>query len=735
MKKRNYFSLYLVFLIFLTLLLFAKPFIGIADNGDYSRVIQPFGFIMDNVPRFYYALEDFHLSTVNNQQAFLTSIKNIIALKLENQSDYSTTQSFFIKTAMLGNYFAKLVFHKDAAVFDIRFLGLTYIIFYSIGLYLFNQKSNFQKPQLKIVQLLLTLFMFCDVGYLVYFHSFYGEAAILVSFFLIVGFVSWMIHDEEEKKLPVLLFFISSIIFVGAKVANTPVGVLLALFSLLFLFVRKEKLSRVLIIGGAATILLFSVISYIQAPTWMKKLNNYNTIFYGVLKDSPSPEQDLRDMGINEKYNILDDTNGSTGFVDVYSDELTKGVYEKASYVDVLKFYVTHPKRFIEKLEVSADNSVFLRPSYLSNFEKKDSEESLLFTERFSLWENLRKKTVGFAFYIIVIYSFAYLAVLTHKLYLFIRSKNKDYQLLIKLAANLLLLCTAAGQFIIPIIGNGEADLQKHMFLFTICFDLMILIGLLWLLDRLVLKKLRNKYVYGCVAGVLVITLLLNLSFTKSDDTLSIGDTITMGQYKNKPLEWTVIDINDEKGVLLWLKDTIHVEAFDKSDESLAQNESNYGSNYWENSDLRRWLNKDFLSSFSENEKEMINETKLKHILPYHLLEQKMGGDRPFNWTSIVPYVDQNYNRAYFDYSYDKVFLLDVEQLKKYVYNHKISTVKTNRTSGDKEEYWLRTPYYYSKSMTRTVGKDGFVYHKHSNTADIGIAPAIYLNKNSPLLK
>ena len=64
-----------------------------------------------------------------------------------------------------------------------------------------------------------------------------------------------MIHDREERKLPILLFFIACFIFVGAKVANTPVGVLLAFFSLLFLFVRKTILSRFLIIAGAVAVL------------------------------------------------------------------------------------------------------------------------------------------------------------------------------------------------------------------------------------------------------------------------------------------------------------------------------------------------------------------------------------------------------------------------------------------------------------------------------------------------
>ena len=63
-QKIFHISVYVIFLIFISSLLLAKPFIGIADNGDFSRVIQPLGFITDNYPRFLYAVKEFHLSTI-----------------------------------------------------------------------------------------------------------------------------------------------------------------------------------------------------------------------------------------------------------------------------------------------------------------------------------------------------------------------------------------------------------------------------------------------------------------------------------------------------------------------------------------------------------------------------------------------------------------------------------------------------------------------------------------------
>jgi hypothetical protein len=38
--------------------------------------------------------------------------------------------------------------------------------------------------------------------------------------------------------------------------------------------------------------------------------------------------------------------------------------------------------------------------------------------------------------------------------------------------------------FLIPVIGDGEADLAKHLFLFNVCFDLMFVASVLWIVHK-----------------------------------------------------------------------------------------------------------------------------------------------------------------------------------------------------------------------------------------------------------
>lgn len=724
-KPRYHLALFLIVLLFMVCLLFTKPFIGIADNGDFSRVIQPLGFASDTYPRFFYAAKDFYITILDSSQNLLTLFKNILSPPVENEHDYTTTHTVFIKVAMIVNTLCHLLIGRDIANFDIRSLGLVYIVFYTIGLTLFMSKIEFSKPRLKFLPILLTLIIFCDIGYLVHFHSFFGEAAILVSLFLIVGMILFLIQDDKERKTPLFLFFIACLLFIGAKVANAPVGILLSLFSLSFLFIRKDRMSKVMIIVGSVIILGFSIASFAKTPEWMQKMNNYNTIFYGVLKDSSTPEQDLIDMGIDGKYISLKDTSPFSRIVDYRGEQITKDVYEKASHSDVLRFYLTHPKRILDKLILAAENSVPLKPSYLNNYEKEDYADSLRFTKRFSLWESFRKQAVGHAFIIILGYSIIYFTIVSHRLISFIMSVNKEYKVLIQILASMLLLFTAAGQFIIPIVGNGEADLQKHMFLFNVCFDLMILIGFIWLVDQMNVKKMvQSKSTYGlAIILIVVLATLIPNSSLKND----IGDVLTFGEYNGEPLKWTIIDSN-RNGLLLWLNEPIKYQAFDIIDEAINQ-ENNYGSNHWADADIRNWLNIEFLKDFSRDEIKKIQLTKLKNVISHRFIDVKDGGERPFYWTSIPSSVNQNYERAYFQTTTDRVFLLDVNQLKKFVIDKRLPIVKKDLKTRRKVAYWLRTPYYNDTSMTRIVGEDGFVYHKYSSVKNIGVIPALYIQK------
>ena len=716
-KRRG---LFLLIFAFSLVLLLKEPFVGIADNSDYYRVIQPLGFQPEISNRYFYA---YNFYTVNDMSGedIKGSLSNIISPKVENDNEYFSTQFIFIKISMIINYLLKIIFGKSPEIFNIKILGILYAAIYSYGLYLFLINLRFKNRYIHFLFLLISIVILCDMGYLLYFNSFFGEAVIIASLMMALGSLTAFINSEENGKSFYygILFYIFALALTGAKVANTPIGILIGLFSLTLFIVKKDRLNRALILIGSLLIICFSILYYMNAPKWMSQVNNYQSIFYGITKDSKEPEKDLEKLSIPLKYLPLTNTHGflNHGEFDIYSNEFQKEVYDNASFVDILKFYLLNPSRFMEKLKLSADSSVIIRPSYLGNYSKEDEPERLSFTERFSLWSNIRKNTLGSAFYIIVTFSVLFFII---NIYEIINNIQQYYNEGTAAAfAALLLFLTTMSQFVLPVIGNGEADLQKHMLLFNLCFDLMILVGIYWLINNYSLKTVLLIALPAVVVLSIIILIQPANEKTKEAGSLKTGQYIYLGRYNNEPLKWVVLN-NDENGYLLWCDNAVEYMEFDKKDETNAENI--YGSNDWIESDVRKWLF-EFKNNFNEDEKTLLNDAILKNILSYNNIQQSTGGNKPFYWNSITSYASQNYNTdAYYDYSTEGVFLLDAYQLQNFVYENDINLKKDER-------YWLRTPYYSSISMVRIVDKDGFIYHKDANVK-AGVIPAVYIDEN-----
>ncbi|MDF2676119.1 MAG: hypothetical protein K0Q97_411, partial [Bacillota bacterium] len=301
-KNLNITALLLIF-IFIAFLLLKDPYIGLADNTDYYRVIQPLGFETEGLERYYNSYNFYKINNVNNKD-IIGSLKYIINPEVENNNNYFSTQFIYIKISMIINFFIKLILNKDVSIFNIKILGMLYTSIYSYGLYLFLKNINIKSLLLKAIFIILSFIILCDIGYIIYFNSFFGEAPIIASLMLTVGSCLALIKSNENKNdvYYSLIFFISGILFVGAKVANTPIGILISLFSLCLLLIKKHKITKYIIISGSIIIMLFSVFYYVSAPKWMNQVNNYQAIFYGILKDSPTPEEDMKQLGISEKY-------------------------------------------------------------------------------------------------------------------------------------------------------------------------------------------------------------------------------------------------------------------------------------------------------------------------------------------------------------------------------------------------------------------------------------------------
>jgi len=701
-------------------ILFAPPFAGLADNSDYERVLQPAGFVPNEHPRYAHAYRDFTLTPAAGD------VWGILFPRTENVLGYVSSLTIPIKAAMLLNFAAKQAAGGDPLSFDIRWLGLVYAVMMAAGIALFACGIKLRTAHARVLAFLLAAFMLCDAGYLLYFHSFYGEALTMAAGMLAVGAAARLLRADPKRKAPLLLYYGACLLFVSAKVANAPLGVPAALFGAALLFFRRDAFSRAAVAVGGAALLLVSYCVYASAPPWMKAVNHYHTIFYGVLKDSPSPEADMRELGIPDKYAGLAGTHGymPDAPYNIYGEEFRKEVYDNAPLWEVAMFYARHPDRLLDKLRLSAESALPLRPAYLGNTLPGEGDEGRYsFAKKPSFWEPLRKRAVGYALPIaaaVFVLWTAALAVSAVRL-----ARRPDPRAAAGLAGGALLAASCAAQFAIPVVGNGEADLQKHMFLFNFLFDLMLLAALCKLADRV---RLRTAAAAALLAALAAACAAPGAAERPAQDVLREGDTVRFGAYDGKPILWTVL-AREEEGILLWARESVAAMPFDRSDERNAGGDDR-GSNEWAASDLRAWLNGPFLAGFGADERRLIAASERRTLLSYAGRAAATEGDQPYFWNSHPLYVKQNADRAYAVRETELVFILDIVELQDYA-AAKGRTLRKPGGGAAAAPYWVRTPYASGVSEVRVVGADGFVYHRDAATAAIGVVPALLIRADA----
>ena len=214
----------------------------------------------------------------------------------------------------------------------------------------------------------------------------------------------------------------------------------------------------------------------------------------------------------------------------------------------------------------------------------------------------------------------------------------------------------------------------------------------------------------------------------KEYDTNTIIDnieTIVFGSYpqidaSKNPIEWIVLDVLSDKALLL-SKHILDCMPYNSQFEEIT----------WEQSSLRKWLNEDFYDiAFDDNNKKLIIKSNVKNDKEY--FGGVKGGDD----------------------TVDKVFLLSIEEVKKYFGdNNKLDKrlaaygtqfAKNIDFNGRKlyipmddnenewyknnSKYWLRTPGSHQTNVAG-IFFDGHISEDigSANDKTIGVRPAIWL--------
>lgn len=455
-------------------LLMLHPIIGVADNGDFLRIMGTVGLDYVDPAESYH---DKYFGYIHTQYAF-----------------HKTGTGGYVSTQLIVVFIATAIGRLFASVFDIRLLAALFIVLFLTAMYMLLRYAGLKHPATRAVYAIVFAFVFADIGYAAYYNSLFGEPVAFV-FLLLAGGFGYMLAQKERPSLWLLAgFYAAAIMVVGAKTQYAPVGLAIALLGARLWQLREDRSWRRGVIAWSAALVLLSVATYVSAPKELRVINQYQTVFFGVLKDSPDPQRDLKELGLDPSLAQLAGTNYFTPDTPIKQNDpqLTPLFYDKISHAKVALFYAKHPLRFLTKLEKAAESGMTNRPLYLGNYAKSENRDYGAVTQTFGLWSEWKRTWLPHSFLaVFLFFAIYFVALVVYRL----RSYRAHEKLIAELHMTLLLVGMIA--FVVPLIGDGEADLSKHLFLYDVVFDAMVVSGIVFLVHRLVSWLAPSRSSYG----------------------------------------------------------------------------------------------------------------------------------------------------------------------------------------------------------------------------------------------
>lgn len=438
-------------------LIMLPPVLGVADSGDYARVIGGAG-IAPLDPN-----ESYH-------DRYFGYAHRLYGYGSHTLGGYFSTHALFVLVAgWIGRAF-------DGARFDMRVIGACYLALFlwaAMLLVRYAPKADSRKATIAVTITLAAclLLIFEDVGYVAYFQSFFGEPFALVATLLTVAAVLALLSADKPGGAMFSVFVAAAFALATSKIQNAPLGFAFALLAWRMLRLRDDRRWRRQVWTGVAALVVGSALMIVVAPDRLKHTNLYQSIFYGVLKGSPDVAADMRELGIPEKYAGLAGTNyfQKDTVIPQSDPTLHREVLEKLGHKDIALYYLRHPGRFLEKLEVAASNAAYVRPGYLGNYDRSAGKPWGAISHTYGAWSEWKAERLPHKLGIFLGFYACYYALLAT---LWLRTDSRRFRLGLETMA----IVGLAGAFacFVAIIGDGEADMGKHLFMFNVCFDMMV---------------------------------------------------------------------------------------------------------------------------------------------------------------------------------------------------------------------------------------------------------------------
>lgn len=347
--------------------LFLKPVTGLADNGDFPKVLGHLSVCDPNQEHdvFNYVYPTYSIDPGCRWDSGLTSSESLFVRAIKRIAVSSGRVSFSIKGA-------------GKAHLSVVVLALMVLLWAMHG----------TAPVVRFGVPPLILWIFSDVAYVSYLNAFFMDTASMV--FLLLTVALAVAAALRPGMWSAIAFGIAGVLLVTSKSQHAILGIFFAGLAILY-GVRSSRAVRwVWGLAGIAILVAVAVMFSLTTEEY-KTYPLFNLIFFRLAPQSPDPGKVLAAMSLPESDLQYVGMHSYSPNTPVTNAEFRKTFLHQTSYVKLARFYLEHPAIPFRIIRTDlAQETPYMRPPNIGNYEKSDAVAPGALARRFDSWSNLR---------------------------------------------------------------------------------------------------------------------------------------------------------------------------------------------------------------------------------------------------------------------------------------------------------------------------------------------------------
>ncbi len=349
--------------------LLLPPVVGLADNGDFVKVIGRFG-LWARVHRTY---------------EFIDTVYQFQPEKRWTSPFYSLEIPLVHPALWLNR-----IISKDGS-FDIRCIGIVHSALFLAAVWLFAPLLGDARRGVRWAMYGLVLFTYCDMMYVSSLNSFYmDEPAYL---FLLLSAVMYLRVLRWGRRVDAVLLMLCPFLLVSAKGQHALIGFWMAL---LFLTAAKAlrpiRPSRWYATAGG--LVLASILMMWKAQPADYTINAlYNIVFEEILPHAPSVERTMADLGLDDSFRFCIGKKSYLPDSGIEDPAFRQRFLQRLSFGKLAMFYVRRPAITYQTMRDGLSEAG--RQHLFGTFDMSAGYAPLTESRAFALWSDVKRHYFG----------------------------------------------------------------------------------------------------------------------------------------------------------------------------------------------------------------------------------------------------------------------------------------------------------------------------------------------------